>query len=193
MTKRLNRNNLQVSENLVYFIENDALPNTNVSSEIFWKKFELILNHFAPINKKLLETRSIMKQEIDSFYHENSGKTINQEQYVSFLKKINYIVPVGNNFTIETQNVDPELALKAGPQLVVPVTNARYALNAANARWGSLYDALYGTDAISEEENAKKTSSYNPSRGKMPCFLASAMISRASSSSPLAITLGDSC
>ena len=107
-----------------------------------------------------------MKNKIDSFYLENTGKTINQDQYINFLRKINYIVPVGNNFTIETQNVDPELALKAGPQLVVPVTNARYALNAANARWGSLYDALYGTDAISEEGNAQKTSSYNPSRGK---------------------------
>ena len=166
MTKRLNRSNLQISETLVNFIENEALPNTNVSAERFWNKLELILNQFAPLNQKLLETRSIMKNKIDSFYLENAGKTINQDQYINFLRKINYIVPVGNNFTIETQNVDPELALKAGPQLVVPVTNARYALNAANARWGSLYDALYGTDAISEEGNAQKTSSYNPSRGK---------------------------
>ncbi len=166
MTRRLNRSNLQVSETLADFIENDALPNTNVSADRFWKKFELILNHFTPINKKLLETRSEMKKKIDSFYLENFGKKITQDQYVNFLKKINYIVPVGSGFTVETQNVDPELALKAGPQLVVPVTNARYALNAANARWGSLYDALYGTDAISEEDNAQKTSSYNPSRGK---------------------------
>ena len=166
MTKRLNRSNLQISETLVNFIENEALPNTNVSAERFWNKLELILNKFVPLNQKLLETRSVMKNQIDSFYLENTGKTINQDQYINFLRKINYIVPVGNNFTIETQNVDPELALKAGPQLVVPVTNARYALNAANARWGSLYDALYGTDAISEEGNAQKTSSYNPSRGK---------------------------
>ena len=166
MTKRLNRSNLQISETLVNFIENEALPNTNVSAERFWNKLELILNQFVPLNQKLLETRSKMKKQIDSFYLENTGKTINQDQYINFLRKINYIVPVGNNFTIETQNVDPELALKAGPQLVVPVTNARYALNAANARWGSLYDALYGTDAISEEDNAQKTSSYNPSRGK---------------------------
>ena len=166
MTKRLNRSNLQISETLVNFIENEALPNTNVSAERFWNKLELILNQFVPLNQKLLETRSIMKNQIDSFYLENTGKTINQDQYINFLRKINYIVPVGNNFSIETQNVDPELALKAGPQLVVPVTNARYALNAANARWGSLYDALYGTDAISEEENAQKTSSYNPLRGK---------------------------
>ncbi len=166
MTKRLNRSNLQISETLVNFIENEALPNTNVSAERFWNKLELILNQFVPLNQKLLETRNIMKKQIDSFYLEDTGKTINQDQYINFLRKINYIVPVGNNFTIETQNVDPELALKAGPQLVVPITNARYALNAANARWGSLYDALYGTDAISEEGNAQKTSSYNPSRGK---------------------------
>ena len=166
MAKRLNRSNLQVSETLVNFIENDALPNTNVSAERFWNKLELILDHFAPLNKKLLETRSEIKKQIDSFYKDNSGKTIDQNLYVNFLKKIDYIVPVGNDFTIETQNVDPELAQKAGPQLVVPVTNARYALNAANARWGSLYDALYGTDAISEDGNAKKTNSYNPSRGK---------------------------
>ena len=166
MAKRLNRSNLQVSETLVNFIENDALPNTNVSAERFWNKLELILDHFAPLNKKLLETRSEIKKQIDSFYKDNSGKTIDQNLYINFLKKINYIVPVGNDFTIETQNVDPELAQKAGPQLVVPVTNARYALNAANARWGSLYDALYGTDAISEDGNAKKTNSYNPSRGK---------------------------
>ena len=166
MAKRLNRSNLQVSETLVNFIENDALPNTNVSAERFWNKLELILDHFAPLNKRLLETRSEIKKQIDSFYKDNSGKTIDQNLYVNFLRKINYIVPVGNDFTIETQNVDPELAQKAGPQLVVPVTNARYALNAANARWGSLYDALYGTDAISEDGNAKKTNSYNPSRGK---------------------------
>ena len=166
MAKRLNRSNLQVSETLVNFIENDALPNTNVSAERFWNKLELILDHFAPLNKRLLETRSEIKKQIDAFYIENSGKTIDQNLYINFLKKINYIVPVGNDFTIETQNVDPELAQKAGPQLVVPVTNARYALNAANARWGSLYDALYGTDAISEDGNAKKTNSYNPSRGK---------------------------
>ena len=166
MAKRLNRSNLQVSETLVNFIENDALPNTNVSAERFWNKLELILDHFAPLNKRLLETRSEIKKQIDSFYKDNSGKTIDQNLYINFLKKINYIVPVGNDFTIETQNVDPELAQKAGPQLVVPVTNARYALNAANARWGSLYDALYGTDAISEDGNAKKTNSYNPSRGK---------------------------
>jgi len=166
MTKRLDRSNLQVAETLVDFIEKEALPNTNINAEHFWNKFEAILNKFAPQNKKLLQIRSDMKNQIDEFYKKHSGKTINQDEYIGFLKEINYIVPVGNDFKIETQNVDPELAVKAGPQLVVPVTNARYALNAANARWGSLYDALYGTDAISEKDNANKTSSYNPIRGK---------------------------
>ncbi|MDC0092865.1 malate synthase G [Alphaproteobacteria bacterium] len=166
MTKRLKRSNLQVSETLVAFIEKEALPNTNINAENFWNKFELILNKFVPLNKKLLQIRNDMKNQIDEFYKKNSDKIINQDEYINFLKKINYIVPVGNDFKIETQNVDPELAVKAGPQLVVPVTNARYALNAANARWGSLYDALYGTDAISDKDNANKTSSYNPIRGK---------------------------
>ncbi len=166
MTKRLNRGNLQVSETLVNFIEKEALPNTNINAENFWNKFELILDRFVPQNKKLLQIRSKMKKQIDDFYIEKSGNAFNQDEYISFLKKINYIVPVGENFNIETQNVDVELAAKAGPQLVVPVTNARYALNAANARWGSLYDALYGTDVISEKEKANKTSSYNPIRGK---------------------------
>ena len=166
MSKRLNRSNLQVSEVLVHFIENEALAKTDINAEIFWNKFEKILDKFAPQNKDLLKTRDIMKSSIDQFYKENTGKKINPNDYINFLKKINYIVPVGNDFKVNTQNVDPELSIKAGPQLVVPVTNARYALNAANARWGSLYDALYGTDAVSEENNAEKTNSYNPIRGQ---------------------------
>ena len=166
MSKRLNRSNLQVSEVLVHFIENEALVKTDINAEIFWNKFEKILDKFAPQNKDLLKTRDIMKSSIDQFYKENTGKKINPDDYINFLKKINYIVPVGNDFKVNTQNVDPELSIKAGPQLVVPVTNARYALNAANARWGSLYDALYGTDAVSEENNAEKTNSYNPIRGQ---------------------------
>ena len=161
MTKRLKRSNLQVSEILVNFIEEEALPNTDISPEIFWAKFQLILDKFVPQNNKLLQIRTEMKNKIDNFYKQNIGKTIDHNEYVNFLKKVNYIVPVGDDFKITTQNVDPELAIKAGPQLVVPVTNARYALNAANARWGSLYDALYGTDAISDDENAAKTKLIN--------------------------------
>lgn len=166
MTIRLKRGNLQVSEILANFIENEALTDTNISPEMFWEKLESILNQFVPRNKELLQIRSEMKNKIDRFYLENSSKAIDHEEYTNFLKKIEYIVPEGENFQINTKNVDDELAHKAGPQLVVPVTNARYALNAANARWGSLYDALYGTDAISESGNAERSKSYNPIRGK---------------------------
>ena len=165
MTNRLRRGNLQVSETLANFIENEALTDTNISSETFWGKLESILNQFVPRNKELLQTRNEMKKKIDKFYLDSS-KAINHEEYINFLKKIKYIVPEGENFQINTKNVDDELAHKAGPQLVVPVTNARYALNAANARWGSLYDALYGTDAISESGKAERSTSYNPIRGK---------------------------
>ena len=166
MTNRIKRGNLNVAEILINFIENEALPGTNISADRFWDKLEKILDKFVPENKRLLEVRAKIKSQIDDFYKENSGRDIPHDEYINFLKKIDYIVPHGENFKIETENVDPELALKAGPQLVVPVTNARYALNAANARWGSLYDALYGTDAISEEGNAQKSISYNPIRGQ---------------------------
>ncbi len=161
MSKRLSRGNLQVSEVLVHFIENEALPETGINKQEFWESFEKILNEFTPKNKTLLETRVEFKNKIDDFYKVNLGKKVDIEDYIKFLKQINYIVPTGEDFKINIENVDPELSNQAGPQLVVPVTNARYALNAANARWGSLYDALYGTDAISDDNGAKKTNSYN--------------------------------
>ena len=166
MSNRLNRSNLQVSEALVKFIENEALPNTGVNSEVFWSELEAILDKFVPQNKTLLQKRTSFKNKIDDFYKTNKGKKIIPDDYIKFLKDINYIVPVGSDFQINTKNVDPELSLNAGPQLVVPVMNARYALNAANARWGSMYDALYGTDVISEENGAEKGKSYNPIRGQ---------------------------
>ena len=164
MTKRLRRGNLQVSEILANFIENEALADTKISPEMFWEKLETILNQFVPRNKELLEIRSEMKSKIDKFYLENSGKDVDHDEYVNFLKKIKYIVPEGEKFHIKTKNVDDELALKAGPQLVVPVTNARYALNAANARWVSLYDSLYGTNLIESEEGGSER--YDPLRGQ---------------------------
>ena len=166
MSNRLNRSNLQVSEVLVKFIENEALPNTGVNSDVFWSKLEAILDKFVPQNKLLLQKRTSFKNKIDNFYKTNKGKKIIPNDYINFLKEINYIVPEGIDFQINTQNVDPELSLNAGPQLVVPVMNARYALNAANARWGSMYDALYGTDVITEENGAEKGKSYNPIRGQ---------------------------
>ena len=166
MSNRLNRSNLQVSEVLVKFIENEALPNTGVNSEVFWSELEAILDKFVPQNKALLQKRTSFKNKIDDFYKTNKGKKIIPDDYIKFLKDINYIVPVGSDFQINTKNVDPELSLNAGPQLVVPVMNARYALNAANARWGSMYDALYGTDIITEENGAEKGKSYNSQRGQ---------------------------
>ena len=166
MSNRLNRSNLQVSEVLVKFIENEALPNTGVNSEVFWSELEAILDKFVPQNKALLQKRTSFKNKIDDFYKTNKGKKIIPDDYIKFLKDINYIVPVGSDFQINTKNVDPELSLNAGPQLVVPVMNARYALNAANARWGSMYDALYGTDVITEENGAEKGKSYNSQRGQ---------------------------
>ena len=140
------KNKLKISKVLYEFLENDVLSPLNVNSDLFWKGFEEIIYKFSPLNKKLLEKRDEIKNLIDDFYKNNKDKAINQEEYINFLKDIGYIVPEGPDFKIETENVDEEIAKIAGPQLVVPVTNARYSINAANARWGSLYDALYGTD-----------------------------------------------
>ena len=160
------KNKLKISKVLYEFLENDVLSPLNVNSDLFWKGFEEIIYKFSPLNKKLLEKRDEIKKLIDDFYKNNKDKAINQEEYISFLKDIGYIVPEGPDFKIETENVDEEIAKIAGPQLVVPVTNARYSLNAANARWGSLYDALYGTDLIPEEDQTSKGNNYNPKRGE---------------------------
>ena len=160
------KNKLKISKVLYEFLENDVLLPLNVNSDLFWKGFEEIIYKFSPLNKKLLEKRDEIKNLIDNFYKNNKDKAINQEEYISFLKDIGYIVPEGPDFKIETENVDEEIAKIAGPQLVVPVTNARYSLNAANARWGSLYDALYGTDLIPEEDQTSKGNNYNPKRGE---------------------------
>ena len=160
------KNKLKISKVLYEFLENDVLSPLNVNSDLFWKGFEEIIYKFSPLNKKLLEKRDEIKNLIDDFYKNNKDKAINQEEYISFLKDIGYIVPEGPDFKIETENVDEEIAKIAGPQLVVPVTNARYSLNAANARWGSLYDALYGTDLIPEEDQTSKGNNYNPKRGE---------------------------
>ena len=160
------KNKLKISKVLYEFLENDVLSPLNVNSDLFWKGFEEIIYKFSPLNKKLLEKRDEIKNLIDDFYKNNKDKAINQEEYISFLKDIGYIVPEGPDFKIETENVDEEIAKIAGPQLVVPVTNARYSLNAANARWGSLYDALYGTDLIPEEDQTSKNNNYNPKRGE---------------------------
>ena len=156
---------LQISDDLKNFLSNEVLDGLDMDSEYFWSSFESILNEFGPRNKKLLEKREIIQSQIDKWHIERRGTVHNHIDYKDFLKEIGYLVEDKGDFHISTDNVDPEIKTIAGPQLVVPVMNARFALNAANARWGSLYDALYGTDVISEDDGATKASSYNPIRG----------------------------
>ena len=159
----VDKNGLKISSTLFKFINEEAIPGTGVNSEEFWEKFSKVVHELAPINKKLIEKREDIQKKIDSWHKKNKGKEFNKTEYIQFLKSIEYLVEEQNDFKIETAQVDQEISSVAGPQLVVPVDNARYALNAANARWGSLYDALYGTDIISgnikkewDKERAKK-------------------------------------
>jgi malate synthase len=148
MTERLDRAGLQVDAVLARFVEDEALPGTGVDAEAFWSGFAGLLADFAPQNRSLLKKRDALQAQIDNWHIARRGQPHDHAAYKAFLAEIGYLLPEGPAFTIETTNVDPEVAKIPGPQLVVPVTNARYALNAANARWGSLYDCLYGTDAM---------------------------------------------
>ena len=142
------KNGLKISTKLLDFINNEVLPGTNVDPDKFWNNFEKNIHELAPLNKSLIQRREEIQKEIDEWHKKNKDKEFNKKEYTDFLKSISYIVEEKEDFKIETDNVDDEISSIAGPQLVVPVDNARYALNAANARWGSLYDALYGTDVI---------------------------------------------
>lgn len=148
MTERLDRAGLQVDAVLARFVEDEALPGTGIRAGAFWSGFAGLLADFAPQNRALLARRDAVQAEIDAWHIARRGQPHDHRAYKAFLAEIGYLLPEGPDFQIETTNVDPEVAKVAGPQLVVPVTNARYALNAANARWGSLYDCLYGTDAM---------------------------------------------
>lgn len=160
----IERNGLKIAKELYQFIENEALPGSDVSSEDFWKGFSQLLSDMVQKNRDLLSRRNQLQEKIDQ-WHENNDWFENRVEYELFLKDIGYWEPPTEPFTITTSNVDDEVAMLAGPQLVVPVNNARYALNAANARWGSLYDALYGTDVIDEQDGAERGTTYNPQRG----------------------------
>ncbi len=159
---KVNKNDLKIASTLFEFVNNEIIPGTDVNHDQFWEKFSKTVHELAPINKSLLEKREIIQKKIDSWHKSNKEKEFNQKDYINFLKKIDYLIEEKNDFTIETNGVDKEISSIAGPQLVVPVDNARYAINAANARWGSVYDALYGTDVISGD----KGKTWNKDRAK---------------------------
>ena len=163
MTQRTQQGGLQIADELFRLINNDIIPGTGIEPEHFWTELEQILNDLGPKNKALLAKRDQLQSQIDTWHQTNGAGEA--KAYKAFLTEIGYLVPEGEDFQITTENAEPEIATQAGPQLVVPIMNARFALNAANARWGSLYDALYGTDVIAETDGAEKSGAYNPVRG----------------------------
>ena len=165
MTDRTTYHRLQVATPLARFIEDRVLPGTGIDPAAFWAGFDAIVHDLAPKNAALLAERDRLQAALDDWHRAKPGPIKNMAKYRAMLAQIGYLVPTPAKVKVRTRQVDAELALQAGPQLVVPITNARYALNAANARWGSLYDALYGTDVISEADGAERGSGYNPVRG----------------------------
>jgi len=158
--------NLSVSEKLLNFVNEELLPGTKIKKEFFWDGFDRYVHELAPKNNKLLEIREKLQKNIDDWHKDRKGQKINIKKYKEFLTKIGYLKKTGPNFKIKTKNVDAEISSICGPQLVVPISNPRYALNAANARWVSLYDSLYGTDVIPETKGALRGKTYNPLRGE---------------------------
>jgi len=165
MIERITHSGLQIAKPLFDLVAEEIIPGTGIESDAFWQSFSGIVADLSPKNTALLEKRDQLQARIDAWHLSQKGKKHDPQAYKDFLQEIGYLVPEGPDFTITTENVDPEIATIAGPQLVVPVNNARYALNAANARWGSLYDALYGTDVLAEDDGAERGTGYNPVRG----------------------------
>nr|VFJ71180.1 MAG: malate synthase [Candidatus Kentron sp. FW] len=165
MTERVINHTLQIAKPLFDLVVDEIIPGTDIDPDVFWQSLFQIVRDLTPENKVLLEKRDQLQAKIDTWHMANRGKSPDRAAYKQFLQEIGYLVPEGPDFQVTTENMDPEIATIAGPQLVVPVNNARYALNAANARWGSLYDALYGTDVLSEEDGAWRGTDYNPARG----------------------------
>ncbi|MGE8371360.1 MAG: malate synthase G, partial [Pseudomonas putida] len=158
-------NELQIAPTLQRFIEDEVLPGTGIEANAFWQGFSTLVHDLAPQNCALLAERQRLQTELDNWHRQHPGPIRDMAAYQHFLQGIGYLVDAPETVQISTRNVDREIAIQAGPQLVVPLSNARYALNAANARWGSLYDALYGTDAIAETAGAERGQGYNPVRG----------------------------
>ncbi|OED44793.1 malate synthase G [Endozoicomonas sp. (ex Bugula neritina AB1)] len=165
MTQRVQEGELQVAHTLYELVNHEIIPGTDVAPKQFWQGLERIINELGPENIALLNKRDNIQLQMDEWHKSHRGETLDVESYKAFLTDIGYLMPEGADFNITTTHVDSEIASIAGPQLVVPVNNARFALNAANARWGSLYDALYGTDVISEDNGCEKSGAYNPRRG----------------------------
>lgn len=165
MSERVEQSNLRVAKPIYNLVNDQILPGTGIEPKQFWDDFAAIIEDLAPLNRQLLEIREQLQGKIDA-WHRDNPVPFDFATYKIFLKEIGYLVPEVDDFSISSENVDPEVALQAGPQLVVPIMNARFALNAANARWGSLYDALYGNDVIPETDGADKTGGYNPVRGQ---------------------------
>ena len=163
MTDYVARGGLKVAAELADFVETELLADSDIAPDAFWASFDAAVHNLAPRNRELLAIRASLQSQIDSWLRDNAASGIDSAAYTSFLREIGYLVEEGDDFSVETSHVDQEIASIAGPQLVVPITNARYALNAANARFGSLYDAFYGTDAIPAEESP--VAGYDPARG----------------------------
>ena len=167
LTYETNKYDIQIKSTFRSFVENEVLPGTQIEADDFWFSLREIIVDLSPINKQLLDERTKLQKEINQWHLKNPGPIRDFSKYEKFLLDIGYLIPEGPDFKVATANVDPEISQISAPQLVVPITNARYSINATNARWGSLYDALYGTDVISEKNGAEQSDSYNPIRGKL--------------------------
>jgi malate synthase len=179
MSNRIQQGSLSIDSTLFDLVNQHAIPGTGINADEFWQSFESVLSDLAPKNRALLNKRDQLQQQIDEWHKAHQGNAFDAIAYKQFLTDIGYLVAEGEDFSVSTEQVEPEIATQAGPQLVVPIMNARFALNAANARWGSLYDALYGTDVISEEQGAEKGSVFNPVRGEKVVAYARAFLDEA--------------